>query len=75
MGVIRRYGPFFYGFSYTAEQGKEPVFREFGNIRPSYRGIEPSQGRESALDAEFISTQLPIRKYLLYKEIDMHNGN
>ena len=50
MGVVRRYGPFVYGFSYTAEQGKEPVFREFGNIRPSYRGIEPSQGREPLVD-------------------------
>src|SRR5512136_1486397 len=49
-GVSRRYGPFVYGFSYTAEQGKEPVFREFGNIRPSYRGIEPSQGREPLVD-------------------------
>ncbi|MDD1742779.1 MAG: Hsp20/alpha crystallin family protein [Methanotrichaceae archaeon] len=50
MGVTRRYGPFVYGFSYTSEQGKEPVFREFGNIRPSYRGIEPSQGREPLVD-------------------------
>jgi len=49
-GVSRRYGPFVYGFSYTAEQGKEPVFREFGNIKPSYRGIEPSQGREPLVD-------------------------
>lgn len=50
MGVSRRYGPFVYGFSYTAEPGKEPTFREFGNIRPSYRGIEPSQGREPLVD-------------------------
>jgi len=49
-GISRRYGPFVYGFSYTAEQGKEPVFREFGNIKPSYRGIEPSQGREPLVD-------------------------
>ena len=32
-GVVRRYGPFVYGFSYTAEPGKEPVFQEFGNIQ------------------------------------------
>ncbi len=50
MGVSRRYGPFVYGFSYTAEPGKEPVFREFGNIKPSYRGIEPSLGREPMVD-------------------------
>ncbi|OPY53598.1 MAG: Small heat shock protein HSP16.5 [Methanosaeta sp. PtaU1.Bin060] len=49
-GVTRRYGPFVYGFSYTAEPGKEPVFREFGNIRPSMRGIEPSMGREPLVD-------------------------
>jgi HSP20 family protein len=49
-GISRRYGPFVYGFSYTSESGKEPVFREFGNIRPSQRGIEPSLGREPLVD-------------------------
>lgn len=49
-GVVRRYGPFVYGFSYTAEPGKEPIFREFGNIRPSHRGIEPSMRREPLVD-------------------------
>ncbi len=49
-GVSRRYGPFVYGFSCTAEPGKEPVFQEFGNIKPSYRGIEPSGGREPLVD-------------------------
>jgi len=49
-GVVRRYGPFVYGFSYTAEPGKEPVFQEFGNIKPSHRGIEPSTGREPLVD-------------------------
>ncbi len=49
-GVSRRYGPFVYGFSYTAEPGKEPIFQEFGNIKPSYRGIEPSEGREPLVD-------------------------
>jgi len=49
-GVSRRYGPFVYGFSYTAEPGREPVFREFGNIKPSHRGIEPSPGREPLVD-------------------------
>jgi HSP20 family protein len=49
-GVARRYGPFVYGFSYTAEPGKEPVFREFGNIHPSHKGIEPSAGREPLVD-------------------------
>jgi len=49
-GVSRRYGPFVYGFSYTAEPGKEPIFQEFGNIKPSHRGIEPSEGREPLVD-------------------------
>jgi HSP20 family protein len=49
-GTSRRYGPFVYGFSYTAEPGKEPTFREFGNIRPSRGGIEPSSGREPLVD-------------------------
>ncbi len=49
-GIVRRYGPFVYGFSYTAEPGKEPVFQEFGNIRPSRRGIEPTLGREPLVD-------------------------
>jgi HSP20 family protein len=49
-GIVRRYGPFVYGFSYTAEPGKEPVFQEFGNIRPSRRGIEPSLEREPLVD-------------------------
>jgi len=49
-GLVHRYGPFVYGFSYTAEPGKEPVFQEFGNVRPSSRGILPSQGREPLVD-------------------------
>lgn len=49
-GKVRRYGPFVYGFSYTAEPGKEPVFQEFGNIHPSHRGIEPREGREPLVD-------------------------
>lgn len=49
-GKVRRYGPFVYGFSYTAEPGREPVFQEFGNIHPSYRGIEPREGREPLVD-------------------------
>jgi HSP20 family protein len=49
-GISRRYGPFVYGFSYTAEPGKEPTFQEFGNIKPSHRGIEPTSGREPLVD-------------------------
>ncbi|MCD6456575.1 MAG: Hsp20/alpha crystallin family protein [Methanophagales archaeon] len=45
-GKVRRYGPFIYGFSYTKEPGKEPEIKEFGNIKPSYRRIEPVPGGE-----------------------------
>jgi len=38
---IKRYGPFIYGFSYTKEPGKDPEIKEFGNIKASYKGIEP----------------------------------
>ncbi len=40
-GKLKRYGPFIYGFSYTKESGKEPEIKEFGNIKPAYRGLEP----------------------------------
>jgi len=49
-GIVRRYGPFVYGFSYTSRPGKKPIFEEFGNIRPSSRGIEPTAGREPLVD-------------------------
>jgi len=50
-GEVKRYGPFVYGFSYTSEPGKEPVFREFGNIKPTtFGGIQPSTGREPFVD-------------------------
>ncbi|MFZ2070504.1 MAG: archaeal heat shock protein Hsp20 [Halobacteriota archaeon] len=45
-GRVKRYGPFIYGFTYTKEAGKEPEIKEFGNIRPSYRRIEPVPGGE-----------------------------
>lgn len=45
-GKMKRYGPFIYGFSYTKEPGKEPEIKEFGNIKPSHRRLEPSPGGE-----------------------------
>ena len=45
-GKMKRYGPFIYGFSYTQEPGKEPEIKEFGNIKPSYRKLEPFPGGE-----------------------------
>lgn len=46
-GTIRKYGPFIYGFSYTHEPGKEPEFKEFGNIRLEPQGrIEPAMNGE-----------------------------
>jgi HSP20 family protein len=50
-GKIRRYGPFVYGFSYSAEPGKDPQFQEFGNVRPTPRGMQPApEGREPLVD-------------------------
>ncbi len=39
--AAKRYGPFIYGFSYTKEPGKEPEIKEFGNIKPSHKKLEP----------------------------------
>lgn len=41
-----RYGPFIYGFSYTKEPGKEPEMKEFGNVKPANRKLEPFPGGE-----------------------------
>ena len=49
-GKVRRYGPFIYGFTFTKEPGKEPEIKEFGNIRPSFRRIEPFPEREPLVD-------------------------
>jgi HSP20 family protein len=39
-------GPFIYGFTYTFNPAEsEPVFQEFGNDRPSYRGLQWNEGR------------------------------
>ncbi|MGA9099331.1 MAG: Hsp20/alpha crystallin family protein [Methanotrichaceae archaeon] len=46
----QRVGPFVYGFSYTSEPGKEPIFQEFGNIRPSDRGLTPGVDRTPMID-------------------------
>ncbi len=40
-GKMKRYGPFIYGISYTKEPGKEPEIKEFGNIKPSHKKLEP----------------------------------
>ncbi len=48
--VRERVGPFIYGFSYTSRPGEEPIFREFGNIRPSYRGLEAGVGLAPMID-------------------------
>ncbi|NPV63782.1 MAG: Hsp20/alpha crystallin family protein [Methanotrichaceae archaeon] len=49
-GARKRIGPFVYGFSFSAEPGKEPVFSEFGNIRPSLRGVRSVEGRSPVID-------------------------
>lgn len=44
--VHKRHGPFIYGFSYTQEPGKEPAFKEFGNIKSSNGRLEPALNGE-----------------------------
>ncbi|HWQ18705.1 MAG TPA: Hsp20/alpha crystallin family protein [Methanotrichaceae archaeon] len=44
--VRQRTGPFIYGFTYTFNPAQsEPIFQEFGNVRPSYRGLRWNDGR------------------------------
>ena len=48
--VRERVGPYVYGFSYTFTPGEEPVFQEFGDIRPSYRSVRVAAGRKPLVD-------------------------
>jgi HSP20 family protein len=38
-GKVREYGPFVYGYSMTIGPDGKPKVREFGNVKPSSRGI------------------------------------
>jgi len=52
-GDVRgRVGPFVYGFSYTSSPGEEPIFQEFGNIRPSDRGLEAGVERTPMIEVK-----------------------
>ena len=42
----KRHGPYIYGFSYAQELGKEPEFKEFGNIRSANGRLEPAPNGE-----------------------------
>ena len=48
--VRERVGPFVYGFSYTSSPGEEPIFQEFGNIRPTDSGLQPIVGLTPMVD-------------------------
>ena len=37
--VIKRLGPFVYGYSMTLGSDGKPVIREFGNVKPSMRSM------------------------------------
>ncbi len=50
--VRENVGPFVYGFSYISEPGREPIFREFGNVRPSDRGLTVMAGRTPMIDVK-----------------------
>ncbi|RMF29197.1 MAG: Hsp20/alpha crystallin family protein [Candidatus Nitrosothermus koennekii] len=44
-------GPYYYGFQITIDEQGRPHIREFGNIRPSSRGlVEPTGVREPLVD-------------------------
>jgi len=50
---IREIGPFVYGYSVTVGPDGKPIIREFGNMKPTFRGREPlelSDKREPLVD-------------------------
>lgn len=49
-GVIRQWGPYVYGFSMTIGPDGKPIIREFGNVKPTYRGAEVTEVREPLVD-------------------------
>ncbi|RLI04806.1 Hsp20/alpha crystallin family protein [Candidatus Bathyarchaeota archaeon] len=40
--IVREFGPVVYGYSITIGPDGKPIVREFGNVKPSLRGIKPS---------------------------------
>lgn len=48
--VRERVGPYVYGFVYTSRPDEEPLFQEFGNIRPTDRGLQPIVGLTPMVD-------------------------
>lgn len=39
--IIREFGPVVWGYSVTIGPDGKPVIREFGNVKPSFRGLKP----------------------------------
>ncbi|MCX8175754.1 MAG: Hsp20/alpha crystallin family protein [Candidatus Bathyarchaeota archaeon] len=39
--IVREYGPIVWGYSVTIGPDGKPVVREFGNVKPSLRGVKP----------------------------------
>jgi HSP20 family protein len=59
-GTVREMGPFVYGYSFSMGHDGKPIVREFGNVKPSFKGgpfgtAKPSLGvkeeREPLVDA------------------------
>ncbi|MHA1754968.1 MAG: archaeal heat shock protein Hsp20 [Candidatus Odinarchaeia archaeon] len=48
--LIGRREPIFWGFSLTRGPDNKPVIREFGNVKPSKKGVEIKEGREPLVD-------------------------
>src|SRR3989454_9948159 len=37
-GTVREMGPFVYGYSFSMGPDGKPIVREFGNVKPSFKG-------------------------------------
>lgn len=49
-GNITVEGPYYYGFAMTVGPDGKPSFREFGNVRPTGRGLVEIGSREPSVD-------------------------
>ncbi|RLI55276.1 MAG: Hsp20/alpha crystallin family protein [Candidatus Thorarchaeota archaeon] len=49
-GEVKTFGPWYYGFSVRTGPDGKPVFREFGNVRPTAEGQVIEGYREPLLD-------------------------
>lgn len=49
--IVKTFGPYVYGYSFSIGPDGKPVLREFGNLRPTRMGIpKPTEEREPLVD-------------------------